>query len=100
MQKRELTKDDRSAGMALGNMFYELSGENSNAGGLAVVCAAFTRMVTLLSNYELLALAETNPEIFSKYMSSYGSDGNAYIQALRDKALEECSAILEKYKNK
>lgn len=34
MQKRELTKDDRNAGMALGNMFYDLSGENSNAGGL------------------------------------------------------------------
>ena len=100
MEKRELTKDDRNAGMALGNMFYDLSGANSNAGGLAAVCAAFTQMLPLLNTFELLALTETNPEIFSKYMSSYGSDGNAYIQALRDKALEECSAILEKYQNK
>lgn len=100
MQKRELTKDDRNAGMALGNMFYDLSGENSNAGGLAAVCAAFTRMITLLDTFELLALVETNTKIFSEYMSSYGSDGDTYIHALRGRALEECSAILEKYQNK
>ena len=101
MQKRELTKDDRSAGMALGNMFYDLSGiYYSNAGGLAAVCAAFTRMMTLLDTFELLALVETNTKIFSKYMSNYGSDGDTYIHALRGRALEECSAILEKCQNK
>lgn len=96
MEKRELTKDDRNAGMALGNMFYDLSGENSNAGGLAVVCAAFTKMVTLLSDYELFALVETNQEKFCEYMSSYGSDGKAYINAVMNRALEECCAILSK----
>lgn len=100
MQKRELTKDDRNAGMALGNMFYDLSGLNSNVGGLAMVCAAFTRMVSLLNDYELLALLETNPKIFREYMESYGSDGATYIHAVRGRTMTEAAAILEKYQNK
>lgn len=98
--QRELTKDDRNAGMALGNMFYDLSGLNSNVGGLAMVCAAFTRMVPMLHDYELLALLETNPKLFCEYMNSYGSDGDAYIHAVRGRSLTEAAAILEKYQNK
>lgn len=98
--QRELTKDDRNAGMALGNMFYDLSGLNSNVGGLAAVCAAFTRMIPLLYDYELLALLETNPKLFCEYMESYGSDGDTYIHAVRGRSLTEAAAILEKYKNK
>lgn len=100
MEKRELTKDDRNAAMALGHMFYDLSRENSNAGGLAMVCAAFMRMVPLLNVYELLALVETNTKAFRKYMNAFWGDGDAYIEALRHKAVEEAHTIFEKYQNK